>query len=129
MKTGNMKIFVFFVPLPRDLLLQALLDGKVDLVAAQLTVRPELQKVVDFTNPTRKDVSELPVTGPGVAAMASVEDLSGGEVFVRKLSSYHESLVTLNEALKAKGKPPVAIFRRCRRIWKTTICLRWSTPV
>ena len=49
-------------------LLPALVDGKVDLVAAQVTVRPELQKFVDFTNPTRTNVSEIVVTGPGAAA-------------------------------------------------------------
>ena len=35
----------------------ALTDGKVDLIAAQLTVTPERQKLVDFSNPTRTDVS------------------------------------------------------------------------
>jgi len=65
LKTGNMKVFVFFVPLPRDMLLPALVDGKVDLVAAQVTVRPALQKHVDFTNATRTNVKEILVTGPG----------------------------------------------------------------
>jgi membrane-bound lytic murein transglycosylase MltF len=109
LKTGNMKIHVFFVPLPRELLLPALVKGKVDLVAAQVTIRPELQKLVDFSNPTRMNVSEIVVTGPGAPAMASVEDLSGKDVFVRKNSAYHESLLALNEKLKAQGKPPVAI--------------------
>jgi membrane-bound lytic murein transglycosylase MltF len=109
LKTGNMKVFVALVPMPRDLLLPSLLDGKIDLVAAQTTVRPELQKLVDFSDPTRTNVSEILVTGPGVPAMASVEDLSGKEVFVRKTSSYHESLLALNEKLKAQGKPPVDI--------------------
>ncbi len=107
--TGNMKVFVVFVPLPRDMLLRALIDGKVDLVAAQLTVTPERQKLVDFTNATRMNVSEIVVTGPGAAAIASVEDLSGRDVFVRKTSSYYQSLLTLNQTLKAQGKPPVAI--------------------
>jgi ABC-type amino acid transport substrate-binding protein len=40
-------------------------EGKVDLVAAQLTVTPERQKLVDFTDPTRTNVSEIMVTGPG----------------------------------------------------------------
>ena len=109
LKTGNMKVFVFFVPLPRDMLLPALVDGKVDLVAAQVTVRPALQKHVDFTNATRTNVKEILVTGPGQPPVASVDALSGREVIVRKLSPYHESLVALNEKLEAAGKPPVAI--------------------
>ena len=37
------KVHVYFVPLPRDLLASALKSGKIDLVVAQVTVRPELQ--------------------------------------------------------------------------------------
>ena len=49
LKTGNAKINVVFVPLPRDVLARGALEGKVDLVVAQVTVRPELQALVDFT--------------------------------------------------------------------------------
>ncbi len=114
LKTGNMKVHVVFVPLPRDMLLSALLEGKVDLVAAQTTVTPERQKVVDFCDPTRTNVNEILVTGPGVPAAASVEDLSGQEVFARKTSSYHQSLLALNEKFKAQGKPPVDDSGRAR---------------
>jgi len=109
LKTGNMKVFVALVPLPRDMLLPALVEGKVDVVAAQTTVTPEGQKVVDFSDPTRTNVNEILVTARGVPAAASVEDLSGREVFVRKTSSYHRSLLALNEKFKAQGKTPVAI--------------------
>jgi membrane-bound lytic murein transglycosylase MltF len=108
-KTGNLKVIFWFVPLPRDQLLPALVDGKVDMVIAQLTVTPERQKLVDFTNPSRKDVDEIVVTGPGAPSIASVDDLAGQEVFVRKSSSYYASLLELNERLKASGKPPVAV--------------------
>jgi membrane-bound lytic murein transglycosylase MltF len=108
-KTGNMKVHFWFVPLPRDQLLPALMNGKVDMVIAQLTVTPARQQLVDFTNPTRKDVSEVVVTGPGAPPITSVDDLSGQEVFVRRTSSYYESLLALNERLRAAGKPPVAL--------------------
>jgi membrane-bound lytic murein transglycosylase MltF len=108
-KTGNLKVTFWFVPLPRDQLLSALVDGKVDMVIAQLKVTPERQKLVDFTNPTRKNVDEVVVTGPGAPAIASVDDLAGQEVFVRRSSSYYQSLLALNERLKAAGKPPVSI--------------------
>jgi len=103
------KIHVFFVPLPRNMLASALVDGKVDMVAAQVTVRADLQKVVDFTNATRTNVSQIVVTGPGAPAMASVEDLSGQDVFARENSVYYQSLLALNEKFKTQGKPPVAI--------------------
>jgi membrane-bound lytic murein transglycosylase MltF len=108
-KTGNLKVVFWCIPLPRTQLLSALVDGKVDMVLAQATVRPDLAKFVDITNPTRKDVDELVVTGPGAPAIASVEDLSGQEVFVRKSSNYYQSLLELNKKLKAAGKAPVSI--------------------
>jgi membrane-bound lytic murein transglycosylase MltF len=103
------KVSVYFVPLPRDLLSSALTEGKVDLVAAQVTIRPELEALVDFTNPTRTNVSEVVVTGPGGPAIASVDDLSGREVYARKDSKYYQSLLALNDRLEAKGKRPVMI--------------------
>ena len=92
-----------------DVLARALTEGKVDLVVAQVTVRPELQALVDFTNPTRTNVSEVVVTGPSAPAIASPDDLSGKDVYARKDSKYYESLVALNGRLKAKGKAPAVI--------------------
>ena len=109
-KTGiDNRVHVAFIPLPRRQLLPALVDGRVDLVAAQVTVGPEPQKLVDFTKPTRMNVSQILVTGPGAPAIASIEDLSGQHIFVRETSSYPQSLLTLNEKFKAQGKPPVVI--------------------
>jgi membrane-bound lytic murein transglycosylase MltF len=109
-KTRNdNKIHVLFVPLQRDQLLPALVEGRVDMVAAQVTVRDELQKLVDFTNATRSNVNQIVVTGPSAPAIASVEDLAGKEVFARENSADYQSLVALNESFKAQGKPPVVI--------------------
>ena len=108
-KTGNLKIHLVFVPMSRDQLLPSLTQGKVDMVVAQLTVTPARQAVVDFTQPTRRNVAEVLVTGPGAPAVTSADELSGREVFARKTSSYYESLVSLNERLKAAGKAPVTI--------------------
>jgi membrane-bound lytic murein transglycosylase MltF len=55
------------------------------------------------------NVSEVLVTGPGAPAFASVDDLSGRDVFVRTGSVQQQSLIALNSALRAKGKPPVTI--------------------
>src|SRR5262245_35786862 len=99
LKSGNIKVHVFFVPMPREKLLSALIDGKVDMVAGQLTITPERQKLVDFSDPTRTNVNEILVTAPGTPAQSSVDDLSGQRVFVRSASSYHQSLLDLNDAL------------------------------
>ena len=109
LKTGLLKVHIAIVPLSRDQLFPSLEAGKVDFIAAALTKTPERMKRVDFSNPTRQDVSEIPVTAAGVAPVATTDDLSGREVFVRKSSSYYESLIALNQSLAAKGKAPVVI--------------------
>jgi membrane-bound lytic murein transglycosylase MltF len=109
LKTGNLKVHVVSVPMPRDQLYAALASGKVDMVAAMVTVTPEREKLVAFSNPTRTNVSEVVVTGPGAPSITSVDDLAGQEVFVRKNSIYDESLARLNADLKARGKPAVVI--------------------
>jgi membrane-bound lytic murein transglycosylase MltF len=100
---------VLLVPMSRDLLYPALASGKVDMVAAMVTVTPEREKLVAFSTPTRTNVSQVVVTGPGAPPIASVDDLAGEEVFVRKGSIYDESLARLNTQLKARGKPAVVI--------------------
>jgi membrane-bound lytic murein transglycosylase MltF len=109
LKTGNLKVHVVIIPMTRAQLYPALASGKVDMVAAMVTIRPELEKLVAFSEPTRTNVSEVVVTGPGAPPIATVEDLAGKEVFVRKGSIYEESLVRLNEQLKARGKPAVLV--------------------
>ena len=109
LKTGLLKVHVAVVPLAREQLFPALEEGKVDFVAAALTITPERTKVANFSTPTRAGVSEIVVTAPDVMAPATVDDLSGREVFVRKSSSYYESLQTLNKSLASRGKPPVMI--------------------
>jgi membrane-bound lytic murein transglycosylase MltF len=109
LKTGLLKVYVAIIPVARDQLFSSLQEGKVDLVAATLTITPDRRKVAEFSMPTRTNVSEIVVTAPNVAPLSTPEDLSGREVFVRRSSSYFESLTRLNEGLKSKGKPPVAI--------------------
>jgi ABC-type amino acid transport substrate-binding protein len=113
--TSN-RIQVIFLPLPREMLLSALTDGKVDLVAAQIPVTPELEKYVSFSDPTRMNVNQILVTGPGAPAIASIDDLSGHEVFARTLGGYHQSLVEFNEKFKAQGKAPMNIREAPRQL-------------
>ena len=53
-KTIDMKLV--FLPLKRDELIPALLDGYGDIVAANLTITPERQELVDFTEPYLTEV-------------------------------------------------------------------------
>ena len=109
LNTGKLKVNVVIVPLSRDQLYPALVNGTVDMVAAMVTVTPEREKLVAFSLPTRRDVDEVVVTGPGAPPIATLDDLAGQEVFVRKGGIYEESLLSLNQQLAARGKPPVVI--------------------
>ena len=109
LKTGNLRVHVVPVVMPRHQLASALKDGRIDMVAAMVTVRPELEAIAAFSEPTRTNVNEVVVTGPGAPPIASVDDLSGQEVYVRRASPYFESLTRLNTELKARGKAPVLI--------------------
>ncbi|MBI2256472.1 MAG: lytic transglycosylase F [Proteobacteria bacterium] len=109
MKTGNLRIDLHFIPTARDQLIPALLDGRGDVVAANLTITPERQKQVDFTTPLAEHIKELAVTGPGGPELKSVDDLAGRSVFVRKATSYFESLTALNAKFKERGLPEMEI--------------------
>ena len=109
LKTGNLKVHVLIVPMSRDLLAPSLLKGKVDMIAAMVTVRPELEAIAAFSEPTRTNVSQVVVTGPGAPPIAAADDLAGQEVFVRKASAYYDTLTKLNDQLKARGKPAVIL--------------------
>jgi membrane-bound lytic murein transglycosylase MltF len=107
--TGDLRIHVVCIPMPRDQMLQALIAGRLDLAEGQFTITPERQAVVDFGPPHHRGADEIPVTAAGVAAVPSVDDLSGRDVFVRRSSSYYQSLLTLNRRLVAAGRLPAAI--------------------
>ena len=109
LKTRHIRVHLWFVPVSRDELLPALIEGRGDIAAANLTITPERLKVVDFAAPVYTGVSEIVITGPQSPEIRTVDDLAGKVVFVRKSSSYYESLVALNDRLKAEGKPEVRL--------------------
>ena len=106
---GPLKVHVAIVPVGRDQLVPALLAGKADIAAANLTSTEGGRERVDFSNPLLSDVNELVVTGPNSPALSSLDDLSGKEVTVRASSKYAEHLEKLNESFKKSGKAPVKI--------------------
>jgi len=107
LKTRSMQIIM--VPVSRNDLIPALLDGRGDIALANLTITPERQELVDFSDPFIKDVKEVVVTGPNSPDVSSLADLSGKTIFVRKSSSYYTSLLKLNEQLQANNLDPVEL--------------------
>ena len=109
LNTGNLKVHVAIIPVARDQLIPALLDGRADLAASNLTITEGRRRFVDFSEPGWMGVSELVVTGPSAPALSELHDLSGQEIHVRASSSYYESLQSLNEELRAAGKDPARL--------------------
>jgi len=110
LKAKHIRVNVVFIPVSRDELLPALVEGRGDIAAANLTITEARDQLVDFADPTLTDVSEIVVTGPESPVIATLDDLSGKEVFVRPSSSYYESLRALSERFKKEGKPEIKLL-------------------
>lgn len=108
-KNKNIKIHVVFIPTSREELGKKLRAGLGDIAAAGLTVTDERGRDFDFGAPFAKGVKEIVVTGPKAPQLASVDDLAGKEVFVRKSSSYWAHLTALSDRLRKAGKEPVKL--------------------
>lgn len=105
----HLRVNVAFVPVARDQLIPALLEGRGDVAAANLTITPARLAQVDFSAPTQRNVDEIVVSGPAGRPVASAEDLSGQEVYIRRSSSFFESVQELNRKLEAAGRAPVRV--------------------
>lgn len=109
LKNPRLRFHVVFIPVPRDALIPALLEGRGDLAAANLTVTPQRAQQVDFAAPILDDVSEVVVTGPAGPPIPTIEALAGRTVHIRRSSSYWEHLEALNQRLLQEGRPPVKL--------------------
>jgi len=108
-KDKTRPIRVVFIPVSRDQLVSGVAAGAGDIATGGLTITPGREKLLDFTVPAADNINEILVTAPDIAPPASVDELSGRSVFVRKSSAYYESLTDLNSHLAAAGKKPVEI--------------------
>lgn len=105
----HLKVQFIFVPTSRDQLIPELLAGRGDIIAADLTITPERQKLIDFSTPLASGIKEVIVTSANGPNINSLEDLSGKTVFVNPSTSYAENLKLLNASLHKEKKPPVII--------------------
>jgi membrane-bound lytic murein transglycosylase MltF len=105
----NVRIVVIFIVTPHDKAVANLNGGNLDILIGNLTITPERQKLVDFSDPTVNGINEIVVTGPNSPQLASVDDLSGKEVFARKTSGYWEHLEQLNARFQEQKKTAVKL--------------------
>lgn len=103
------RVRLMFIPVPRNRLLPALVEGVGDVAVGTITITPERQRLVDFTTPIAQRVREVVVTGPGVALAGTIDDMSGRDLFLRPSSSYWEHAGEVNRRLVAAGKPPIVL--------------------
>ena len=106
---GNLRIHAVFIPVSRDKLLPMLVAGEGDVVAANLTVTANRQRLVDFIDPVASGVREIIVTGPAAPSLRTLDDLAGHEIYVARASSYYESLTLLNDHLRARQLPLIKL--------------------
>lgn len=98
------------MPVSRDRLVPALVSGRADLIAADITITEGRSELVDFSIPLVTNIDEVVVFAPGVGdAVQTLEQMSGRGVYVRRSSSYHEHILALNKNLAAAGLDPVRI--------------------
>ena len=109
---GKRPLTVYIAPTTRDELVEDVADGLGDIAAGNLSVTPKRLERLDFYAP--KDLAatrEVLVTGQTAPALGTLDDLGGKTVHVRPSSSYHESLVALNQKFKSAGRAPVNLVK------------------
>lgn len=96
-----------FIETREDQLIPSLLAGKGD-VAANVLLSFARDEQVAFAPPIKTGIRELVVTDVS-SRLASLEDVGGRTIQVRKDSNHHASLLRLNDQLKKISRPPATI--------------------
>jgi membrane-bound lytic murein transglycosylase MltF len=109
-KDQALQIDVIFLPVYRDQLIPALVDGKGDIAVGNLTITADRLKTVDFSEPFLTDVKEIVITNGKISPLNNIEDLSGQKIHLRKSSSYYQHAIELNKTFLKKRLKPMKII-------------------
>ena len=115
LKRNIIQTRVVIIPTLRDRLIPDLINGLGDIAAGNLTITPERQKLVDFSNPGLSGIEEILVTAAGIPEIKTIEDLAGKTVYVRESSSYYESLIQINNRFK-KEKTKLILINKLEEL-------------
>ena len=107
--SGHLRVRVVYVPVTRDRLIPWLLEGRGDVIAANLTVTDSRSELVAFTEPLARNVREVLISGPAAEPISELDELAGRQVFVRPQSSFYESLTELNQEFRSRRLPSVEL--------------------
>ena len=109
-KLHNRPITVVFLPTVRNQLIPLVALGIGDIAAGNLTATEKRLQRVDFMAPPEEpSISEIVITRKQDAPINNVEELAGRTLYVRKSSSYFQSLQKLDTILAQKGKEHIDI--------------------
>ena len=127
LKLRRIKLELYFLPVRRDELLPALAEGSGDLAAANLTITPERQQLVDFSIPAAENVRELVVTGPN-APLCRRSMTYRGKKFTYVSQAAILQAYAVSTTLSKKPARTSYSFTWPMKISRMRICWRWSTP-
>ena len=124
----HLKLHMVFIPVAREALLEALIAGKGDIAAANLTIteRRKLQGVL-FTDPLLENVRELLISGPASPKVESAADLGARpSTSGPPPATSRASRPTTRRARRRESR--LSTSSRPRRRWRMKIWWRWSMP-
>lgn len=110
LKRDALQVKVIIIPTPRDRLIPDLLSGHGDIAVGNLTITAGRQRQVDFADPFYTGISEILVTAPKSPVIREMTDLCGKTLYVRRSSSYFESLQAVNRRFQAEGRKPITVI-------------------
>jgi membrane-bound lytic murein transglycosylase MltF len=109
LKTGAKKFKIVFIPVTPAQLEKDLNDGFGDIIASPISVTPERQKRFDFSIPIISGLKLVVVSGKDAPQVSSVDDLSGKEIYVNRVSVAYDQLREQNQKFKQAGKPEILV--------------------
>jgi membrane-bound lytic murein transglycosylase MltF len=108
LKTGAKKFKVAFIPVSPAQLEKYLNDGSGDVIASVVIATPEREKLVDFSMPIMT-AKLVVVTGKNSPQIATLDDLSGKEIYVNPVTLSYKLLKERSQQLKEASKPEIII--------------------
>ncbi len=64
LRTGTLPVRIVFYPVDPDQIIPMLRDGRGDIAAANLTMTPDRERLVDFSSAILSGINQIVVTGP-----------------------------------------------------------------
>ncbi len=107
--TGKFDVKVTFIPMRPDELEAGLRQGWGDVIAQGVMITPGRHEDFAFTLPTKKNVTEIIVTGKEMTDTLSFDDLVGKGIYVNPLTDAYHKLTKISEDRVRDGKSALSV--------------------